>query len=625
MGKPLRVLIIEDSEDDAQLLLRELRRGGYEVEFERVETAQAMQSALTQKTWDLILSDYSLPTFNARQALEALKASGLDLPFIIISGTIGEETAVAALKAGAHDFLVKGKFSRLGPAIERELKEANTRHERKRAEEALREKERLLFESQRIGHIGSWSYDIPGDMLQYSDEMYRLLDISPQEFQHTGEAFLGLIFSLDRTAATEWMRNIKVGWQVEELDFRVFHRNGELRYIQCRGAVEFDSTGTPAHFIGTAQDITERKLAEIQIRQQIERLTALSKIDQAIISSFDLQFSLDTVLSQVITQLQVDAADILLLDRGGQTLEYAAGRGFRTNAVETARVRMADSQAAREYRLIHIESLENKPDKRLLTSLGATEGFVCYFGVPLIVKRKVKGVLEIFHRAPLQPYPEWLEFLDILAGQAAIAIENATLFKNLQQSNRELSEAYDATIEGWSRALDLRDKETEGHTQRVTEITLVQARKLGFTDEQLQYIRWGALLHDIGKMGVPDRILLKPDKLTEDEWGRMKKHPTFAFEMLSPIAFLEPAFDIPYCHHEKWDGTGYPRGLKGEMTPLAARLFAVVDVWDALRSDRPYRKAWTMERTLEHTKSLSGTDFDPKVTEYFLELIKSDQ
>src|SRR5258706_962597 len=135
MGKPLHVLIVEDSENDALLLLRELQRGGYEVEFERVETTEAMQAALMQKTWDLIISDYSLPEFSALQALEIMKASGLDLPFIIMSGTIGEDTAVAALKAGAHDFLVKGKFSRLGPAIERELREAETRRERRRAEQ----------------------------------------------------------------------------------------------------------------------------------------------------------------------------------------------------------------------------------------------------------------------------------------------------------------------------------------------------------------------------------------------------------------------------------------------------------------------------------------------------------
>ena len=286
---------------------------------------------------------------------------------------------------------------------------------------------------------------------------------------------------------------------------------------------------------------------------------------------------------------------------------------------------MADSQAgrpARERRLIHVENLKHKPDERLLTRPGASEGFVCYFGLPLIVKGKVKGVLEVFHRASLQPYPDWLDFLNALAGQAAIAIEDAQLFENLARSNRELSQAYDATIEGWSRALDLRDKETEGHTLRVTEITLKLAFAFGLPEEDLLHIRRGALLHDIGKMGVPDSILLKPGALTDEEWLLMRSHPQYAYNLLEPIAFLRPAIDIPYCHHEKWDGTGYPRGLKGEEIPLIARLFAVVDVWDALCSDRPYRPAWTREKTPEHINSLSGTHFDPKAVESFLDLIK---
>jgi len=167
----------------------------------------------------------------------------------------------------------------------------------------------------------------------------------------------------------------------------------------------------------------------------------------------------------------------------------------------------------------------------------------------------------------------------------------------------------------------LRDKETEGHTQRVTELTLKLARAMGLTNSDLVHIRRGALLHDIGKMGVPDGILFKEGPLTEEEWKIMRQHPRFAYEMLSPIEYLRPALDIPYCHHEKWDGSGYPRGLKGEEIPLAARLFAVVDVYDALTSDRPYRPAWPRQKTLEHIRQLSGSHFDPQVVETFMELL----
>ncbi len=190
--------------------------------------------------------------------------------------------------------------------------------------------------------------------------------------------------------------------------------------------------------------------------------------------------------------------------------------------------------------------------------------------------------------------------------------------------NTELMQAYDATIEGWSRALDLRDKETEGHCQRVTELTVRLARSLRLSEGEIVPIQRGALLHDIGKMGVPDQILLKPGPLTGDEWAVMRLHPTYAYEMLSPIDFLHSALTIPWCHHEKWDGTGYPRGLAGMDIPLAARLFAVADVWDALRSNRPYRAGWPPERVLEHLASLSGTHFDPQAVAAFLQMMAAD-
>ncbi len=240
--------------------------------------------------------------------------------------------------------------------------------------------------------------------------------------------------------------------------------------------------------------------------------------------------------------------------------------------------------------------------------------------MPLFAKGQLKGVLEVLHRTALDPDPEWFDFLNALATQAALAIDNSTLFEGLQRSNLELSMAYDATIEGWSHALDMRDKETEGHTQRVSEMTVQLARSMGLGDAELVQVRWGSLLHDIGKMGVPDGILLKPGPLTDEEWVTMRKHPTFAYEMLAPIHYLRLALDIPYCHHEKWDGTGYPRGLQGEQIPLVARIFAVVDVWDALNSDRPYRPAWTREKALEHIRSGAGTHFDPDVVKAFLQL-----
>jgi putative nucleotidyltransferase with HDIG domain len=262
-------------------------------------------------------------------------------------------------------------------------------------------------------------------------------------------------------------------------------------------------------------------------------------------------------------------------------------------------------------------NLSKSQDNFAYTELLRREKFQTYYSVPLIAKGKLSGVLEIFHRKALDPNPEWLDFLETLAGQAAIAIDNATLFNDLQRSNLDLALAYDATIEGWSHALDLRDKETEGHSQRVTSMTLSLARAMNVNELELIHIRRGALLHDIGKMGIPDAILLKPDSLTDEEREIMRKHPAYAFDMLSMIKYLAPAMDIPYCHHEKWDGTGYPRGLKGEEIPQAARIFSVADVYDALTSDRPYRKAWSRKKAMDYIQEQAGVYFDPAVVEAF--------
>jgi len=250
------------------------------------------------------------------------------------------------------------------------------------------------------------------------------------------------------------------------------------------------------------------------------------------------------------------------------------------------------------------------------------EDFIVYYGIPLIAKGVLKGVLEIFHREPLSLNSEWLMFSNALAGLAAIAIDNATMFNDLQRSITDLSIAYDSTLEGWAKTLELRDYETEGHSRRVVEMTVKLAGSMGLPAGQVIHIRRGALLHDIGKMGIPDSILQKPGKLTDDEWEIMRQHPVYAFNSLSGIEFLKPALEIPHYHHERWDGSGYPQGLKGEEIPLAARIFAIVDVWDALRSDRPYRQAWSDEKILIHISEQSGKHFDPQVVDAFLKIIE---
>jgi PAS domain S-box-containing protein/putative nucleotidyltransferase with HDIG domain len=401
------------------------------------------------------------------------------------------------------------------------------------------------------------------------------------------------------------------------------------RNVLESGALPPPFTKSEIRLLSAVADITANAIHRASLYEQTElrlqRLSALRAIDQAIVGSLDLRVTLNILLDQVTGRLQTDAAAVLLCNAHSQSLEYAAGRGFRSLHIEHSRIRMGEGitgQAALERRTVQTNDITNSDTPFVRTRLLADEGFASYCCVPLIAKGQVKGVLELFHRTPLFPDHEWFEFLEALGGQAAIAIETSTLFNDLQRSNMKLLLAYDTTLEGWSRALDLRDHVTDGHSQRVAELTVRLAVAYGLSDYEVMHARRGALLHDIGKMAIPDDVLHKPGPFTEAEQIIMRKHPLFAFEMLASIAYLRPALDIPYAHHEKWDGTGYPRGLHGKQIPVAARIFALIDVWDALISDRPYRRAWSEDEALAYIREQAGKHFDPQITTLFLEVIR---
>jgi len=735
MSQHLRILIVEDSEDDAQLVLRSLRRGGLEVDSERVETADALLEALTNQKWDLVISDFSMPQFSAPAALKLLQESGLDLPFIIVSGTIGEETAVAALKAGAHDFLVKGSMPRLIPAIQRELKDAETRRKRREADEALQESNarfRSLFENT---PVSIWEEDFSAvkayldnlrdsqavDLEKYLDEhpnvvsaclgLVKVIDVNQMalklyEAKDKAELITNLLKTFEADPLETFKRELITiikGQQQLEMDVVINTLGGRQRNTTLIWAVVPGHEETYSRVLVSLVDITERKQRERELNaiasvsialravqsldelmtrlldeslkligastgsiwlndsssgkinqvvqrgrndvipvpvrfgqgivgramergipivasefknlpfvteenrerlpdnmggvclplragqqavgamfinvflpreltggelrvlnalteiggdaihrmqlheltlQQVDRLEALHKIEMAISGSLDLRVTLSVVLDQAIKQLEIDAADVLLVERGIGRLKFGAGRGFRTNGIEASDLRLGEGfagRAALDQQIFHVDDLTVNQDVFVRYNLLTDEKFISYYGVPLVSKGEVKGVLEIFHRSLLKPNREWLNFLDALGRQTGIAIDDALLFEDLQRSNFDLAIAYDATIEGWSYALDLRDKETEGHTLRVTEMTLKLAQAMGISNEQMLHMRRGALLHDIGKMGVPDHILLKPSKLTEEEWEIMSKHPVYAYDMLRRIPYLHRA------------------------------------------------------------------------------------
>ncbi len=1070
-NESLRLLLVEDSETDAQLLVYELRLANFDVKMRRIETEDEMRLALTEEKWDAVISDFRLPSFSAPDALKTLHESGLDLPFIIVSGTIGEETAVQIMRSGAHDYLMKENLNRLAEVLRREIREARVRDEHRKAELALRESEerfRMLFErssdaifvveknsgryldanqsaekltgrtideirrltifeivpegaAQRLERISSSgealdfgevrclrpdgtfriaelsalpindeivfgiahdvtenkqaqaaleqraremeslyatslkinaqtdlmsllntiveqaagllgtpmgglylmepddetlklvvSFNLPGNYLGatlkageglsgrialsgkpmmiadyqawegragmyqaahfrrvlgaplrvkekiigvinvtddtvvglYSPGEVRLLELfadqaalavqnarlfetAQRELAERRQAEIALRESEERyrTVVTEaevvsfmldkkGVFTLSEGKGLTRLGLKPGQLVGNSALEMYRGrptiinaiqralggemvksedeisgmildttyAPYFDENGVVQGVIGAALDITERKKTEQALRRQLKELTLLHAVADMAIRARTIDELVEFVTLEVSRAFYPDLFGFGFLDETGKFLRphfscqglpanisrlypvegsisgsvILSGKlrrigdvtqepdylqvspdirselcvpiklGERTIGMINAESKQPDFFTEEDERLLmtiagqtansidrfHLFEAERKrrieaetlreatgalstslelnkvlemilniieqvvpfdsasvflleddhlrivvargiadpdsvinhtfpADDTLLSDTlykgkyliledaqqdprfhnwGGTSYVHGWMAVPLIIHGEVIGYITLDSRTRAAYRPEQADLTQAFANQAAIAIQNARLFEKVQNSLRELNEAYETTIEGWSRALDLRDRETEGHTLRVTDLTLKMAEAMGFSEEERVHIRRGALLHDIGKLAVPDRILLKPDKLNDEEWEIMRMHPLYAYQMLSPIEYLRPALDIPFAHHERWNGNGYPRGLKGEEIPLVARIFAVVDVWDALTSDRPYRPAWSQQATLEYLKKNAGIQFDPDIIKIFLQL-----
>ena len=357
-----------------------------------------------------------------------------------------------------------------------------------------------------------------------------------------------------------------------------------------------------------------------RLERQAQRIDALHAVDVAIVASPSLNTTLSLILDNVIANLEVDAARVLLHRHVNGTLEMIASRGFRNPGVDGAPAPLgatAAGKAATERRMV-VSAAEDgtaAPDRD--PRLDA-EGFASGYAVPLIARGQVIGVLEALHRSPLETDGDWSAFLTVMAAQAAIAIDGAATQDDLKRSHADLLRSYDATLEGWVHAMNLRDHAMEGHSQRVTAMAVHLARVVGFGEAELAHVYRGALLHDIGKIAIPDAILHKDGPLSPEEWKVMRRHPDHAQAWLAPIPFLRHALAIPHEHHERWDGKGYPRGLHGTEVSPAARVFSIVDVYDALRSVRPYGPALSVEDARAYVKAHAGTHFDPDYVEAFL-------
>ncbi len=390
-------------------------------------------------------------------------------------------------------------------------------------------------------------------------------------------------------------------------------------FTSIRGAKE-----EPRGILVLLDDITEQILRKNDIERQVKNLATINAINTALITRTNQEQMIAKVIKEIAKNLSVDAADLLIFDEITLSLTCTAQYGFQSpSGTKKTVLRVGEGyagKAALKRKTVKTYNLTEETHKENTPQRWQDENFSTYIGVPLLVKGKLKGILEVFHRTDEKRSPEWMSILETLAQQAAIAIDNHSLLSALRHSKIELELAYETTLEGWARALELRDYETKGHTERVANLTLELAQNLGIYGDKLAHIKRGALLHDIGKIAISDTILLKPGPCTPEEWKMLYQHPQYGYDMLKEIDYLKPSLDIVLYHHEKWDGSGYPHGLAKERIPFSARIFAITDVWDAIINARPYHEAWTKEEALTYIQEESGKHFDPQVVEAFLQI-----
>jgi PAS domain S-box-containing protein len=737
---PLRFLLVEDNPDDLFLLIHNLKSNFPSAHFDsaanRHELAQKLSSPVA---YDIVLSDWSLPQMDGIAVLSLVRSAGIDAPFIIVSGKIGEEAAIRAIKEGVYDYILKDSLARLPTAIRHALvqhsqdkkakidnelislqatalqaapvaieildsqgniewvneayqvltgrsgaevlglearnfeDEGDTRwleslfiEESENEEVYIKGRGRKsdgvrYFEERRVRPVrdpaGRLTHFvvIRKDSTSLEQEKKELeLDLSFSELVRKSIGLQGLCsecVAMTERELPEWSLGIRLfsdgASHLERLfgteespdrhtslhDGRVYLEReitlGKETLAKIRLSYDSDSVldqGRLAARLLSNLEISMRELAsQAKFRAQIKNISFLKLISRTISAYMDFDTVMGSLLEQVRSILECDAVALYRSDKDQENLECKAASGFNTNLIARASVKFGQPNigiVVEERRIISVYDFEAVDPAGKFGILIDKENFLSQHGAPIIVGGKMKGALEVWFRRDFKPGSEWFVLFDAIANQVGMALDYNTLYIDLQKAYMDLETSYEATIEGWSAAMDLRDEETEGHSRRVTTLSLSLAAKLGLQEAEIAQVRRGAYLHDVGKIGIPDSILKKPGPLNEEEWALMKQHPKKALDMLGRIPYLKDSLDIPLYHHEKFDGTGYPYGLAGDKIPLPARLFSMIDVFDALTSDRPYRRAWPKEKAIDYIREQKGKHFDPSLVEVFISMIE---
>jgi PAS domain S-box-containing protein/putative nucleotidyltransferase with HDIG domain len=716
MERPLRVLIVEDSEDDTLLVIRVLKRGGYDPVYERVETEEGMVSALSGGPWDVILCDYMMPRFSALRALELFKESGIDIPFIIVSGSIGEEIAVEAMRAGAHDYIMKDRLQRLVPAIERELREADSRVKRKQAEDSLRRSEGKYREIIDNMQEGYHEVDIKGNFTFFNDSMCKIMGYEREELlgmnnrQYADEENASKVYQT-------YNEVYQTGEPVKNFEWQIIRKDGDRRDIDVSISLIKNREGHPTGFRGIVRDITDRKRMEEAIHtseqrlsdiiqflpdatfvidkkgivmawnRAIEKMTGVAAedmigrgeheyaipfygekrpilIDLALCPQPEMESSYtgiwrkgDILYGEAFTpnlpggKAHLSATASVLRDKSGEIV--AAIECIRDNT-ERKKAQEDLREAEERYRGIFENTQEgvyrsvregrfilanpamarifgyNSPGELIAAVTDITRQLYVHPEerkklLALLEERGVVSNYEVeFYRKDGSPFWASLNLRAVRNGQERLVyyegvIEDITDRKGATERMRK---ALRATVQAIAVTVETRDPYTAGHQKRVADLARSIATEMGLPADQIDGLRTAAIIHDLGKISVPAEILSKPTKLSAIEFELIKIHPQSGYEILKDVEFPWPVARMILEHHERMDGSGYPRGLKGDETLLESRILQVADVVESMASYRPYRPALGVDAALEEITGNKGVLYDSEVVDVCVRLFR---
>ena len=569
---PLSALIVEDSASDAGLMVRQLERLGYKVRYERVDNAVAMRAALATLAWEVVLSDYNVPGFGAMEALAVLRESGLEIPFIVVSGTINEADAVELMRAGAHDYLMKDNLNRLAPAIERELADAKTRLDRRQAQAALRDSEARFRAIADSASDAILTVDATNRIRFFSRGAETMFGYSLAEIlgQPTTRIIPEALRSEHNAGIARYLatRQARIMGKVVEQSAR--RKSGEVFPIE----LSLSESTVSGEWLVTAivRDISERKLAENRIRESERRFRLL--IEGSLTGMYMIQ----------------QGCIIYANPRLEQILGYGPGElvGVRPDALVIAE-----------------DSAKIEGSWQELLAGARVSSYTAR------IRRKDGGVIDLGIQAVMTD----LEGVQTVIGMAQDIGERIRAQAEIAHYVARLEHSTEATLQAVALIVEQRDPYTAGHERRVGDLAAAIGTEMSLSEAEVKGLRLSGYVHDVGKISVPSELLTKPTRLTPIEFDLIKLHPQTGYDMLKNIDFPWPVAEVILQHHERLDGSGYPNGLKGEAIRIEARIMAVADVIEAMASHRPYRPGLGLDKALDEIERGKGSAYDPAIVD----------